>query len=268
MHLYPFWIRFYTNVSFDLQADPFISSYVASPLIQAWALEPLGTTVPDSLHKQLCLFRVPCFLFLEGEKKGRGQQGSCARSRIWKGDRDRRWARCFLLMPFPFRRHLNIYAPNFLEQPGSLRWHGLWSLKYYGRAPLFKACSTQHASARCSEWSSPSHRARWETTCSEKSHGIQKFTVDSLEQSFPNLFEYNCPPLFFFMECPVASHQSPVCSCCCKGMFWVSLDEHSPRLLQSCWGAKHSMPVPLSKNNCGWNSDRFYLSFSSISTKT
>lgn len=35
MHLYPFWIRSYTNASFDLGADPFISSYMASPLIQA-----------------------------------------------------------------------------------------------------------------------------------------------------------------------------------------------------------------------------------------
>lgn len=51
MHLYPFWIRFHTNVPFDLWADPFISSYVASPLIQAEAWEPLWNAASDSLQK-------------------------------------------------------------------------------------------------------------------------------------------------------------------------------------------------------------------------
>lgn len=85
MHLYPFWIRFYTNALFDLCTNPFISSYVALPLIQERASEQLGTPVPDSLHKQFCLFQVSCFLFLEEKMKVMERERSYSHSCIWEG---------------------------------------------------------------------------------------------------------------------------------------------------------------------------------------
>lgn len=57
---------------------------MASPLIQAEALEPLGTSVPDSLHKQLF---VPSalLLVLGGGKKKVGGRGATHAPAFEKG---------------------------------------------------------------------------------------------------------------------------------------------------------------------------------------
>lgn len=84
MHLYPFWIRFYTNALFDLCTNPFISSYVASPLIQARASEQLGTTVPDSLHKQFVCSKCPASCSWRKNWKWWSER-SYSHSCIWEG---------------------------------------------------------------------------------------------------------------------------------------------------------------------------------------
>ena len=130
MHLYPFWIRFYTNALFDLCTNPFISSYVASPLIQARASEQLGTTVSASLHKQFCLFQVPCFLFLEEKLKVMEREELLAFLYLRREGTDSR-AQWFYSTPFSYRCCLNIYAPCFFKQPALFCGKRLWNVKCY-----------------------------------------------------------------------------------------------------------------------------------------
>lgn len=146
MHLYPFWIRFYTNASFDLWADPFISSYVASPLIQARALEQLGATLPDSLHKQFCLSQVLCFLFLEGKKKVMEREEPFVLPHLRREGTDSRVSD-FYSTPFSYRCCLNIYTPYFFQATSLVWGDRLWNMKCYCKASFLKVCSTENSSA-------------------------------------------------------------------------------------------------------------------------
>lgn len=112
MHLYSFWPRFYTNALFDLCTNPFISSYVASPLIQAREPEQLGTTVPDLFAQAVLFVPSALLLVLEGKIESDGERGVTVIPVSEKGRTDS-GAQWFYSTPFSYRCCLNIYAPTF-----------------------------------------------------------------------------------------------------------------------------------------------------------